>query len=235
MANGDPFKHVIPGQPAAFQAAWVNAVSDHLRHGGGPAMPLDSSRISPGILWAYNGTGANVPRFTAIGFSGPVMTPSGDPGSESENGFASRLAVSGESLTVVDYTARFAVFLEPCPAGSVAPAVAWGLAPALVNIGTEGDKYCEADQATGKLVSGDKGSADIIWSECSTGTDVRCIIRIGSPAASGVPDGENDYDLLRWNAAAGQWQLLPSNTASTYQLLQKKADGSVGYDWMRYV
>ena len=44
--------------------------------------------------------------------------------------------------------------------------------------------------------------------------------------------GTADYDILYWKVATKEWKLLPFADAA-YKVLQRKADGTLGWDWVR--
>jgi len=50
--------------------------------------------------------------------------------------------------------------------------------------------------------------------------------------STGVPSGTADWDLLVWNNTSKTWVVLAKADAD-YKPLQRKADDSVGWDWIR--
>jgi hypothetical protein len=48
----------------------------------------------------------------------------------------------------------------------------------------------------------------------------------------GLPPGTTQNQMLYWDVAAAEWKLL-APPASAYMVLQRKSDGTLGWDWPR--
>lgn len=171
----------------------------------------------------------DVERFGIVAIGEPVISPT-----DNYDHFASRIFHNGAVPSSTD-TGRFAVAQEPLGYGQIGLALVSGVTPVKVEVVDESHVF--ADVTAGdvtKLTSGTTGAAHILWKESGTG-EKWAVVRIGNPSSGSMPDGSNDWDLLRWDETTDEeWKVLPANAASAYQVLQKKADGTVGYDWVRY-
>jgi hypothetical protein len=89
-------------------------------------------------------------------------------------------------------------------AGQKIPAVASGVAPALVNVSDEAHMF--ADVLSGALVSAESGYARIIW-KAGTSGEQWCLLALPATAGgSTLDDGTAAHQVLVWNNSTKVWE-----------------------------
>lgn len=166
----DPFADVQPGDEVTWSAAAENA-----KRGAARAW-RDSQRNATidtkeqfrqgDIVKVLNNSGHDVDRCGVLGLAGPIFTPF-----DSLDAFLREVAFNGVTPTA-DHDGRFAVLLEPAAAGRIARAYVAGVCPVLIDV-VEGSHRCAEAKSgsTTELISGDSGSAQILWKESDDGGD----------------------------------------------------------------
>lgn len=161
---GDPFRKVRPGEDVTFSAAAWNAMleaaraalADQLSRESGPR----TTTRSGDLVRVKNETGVDLPRRSVVGLSDPVFTPL-----QSEDAFLREVTFRGVVPTG-DSAGRFAILLEPAPAGRVVRAWVAGVTQVRVNMSDPDHACAEAAPGdTNALASAEDGSAQILWVE----------------------------------------------------------------------
>jgi len=179
-------KKVKAGDPLCISATtfntFVDAARDFLsRRQGTGGRPSQSFRQT-GIVLLQNDSGADAPRFAALGIDSPVI----DPG-DNEDEFTSRVALSGVTPVAGTHEGLFAVCLEPIADGEIGRACVSGVCPAVVNVTDASHQYADIADGQVVLTSCSRGAAQVLWRETGTGLKW-AVVRIGatSPAAGDV-------------------------------------------------
>ncbi len=167
-------------------------------------------RTATEVVRIQNNSGEDRNAYEVLGIDAPLATPGEDPTEFHRPSF------TGSSPDIDDHFGRFAVLLDPVPAGQIARACIDGICSVQINVTREVDR--RADVKTGQtswLRSGSCGAADILWKE--TGTGVKWAkVRIGNVAGwfSGVLD-ENLAGGAANHATVSIYQLNAAETAWT--------------------
>ena len=81
-----------------------------------------------------------------------------------------------------------------------------------MSVQAETDRFADVtDYDESCLTSGVSGSARILWAEPGTGQK-RAIVLLG--AANNLPVGENQNDMLYWDATEKKWVILDAPAAT---------------------
>lgn len=167
---------VTPGQALAIPAREWNTsleLNDLYRRGGllrpsnAPGSGLDSNH-----LLVRNNTGSDLSRWAIVGLGAPRFLPTDNLAE-----FFRQVVVSGETPTLAAHLGRWALLIEPIPAGKLGLAVAAGVWPTLLRV--DSVHHDRADIASGEtdLASNYYGAAEILWKEDGTGPK-RAVVRI---------------------------------------------------------
>jgi len=127
-------------------------------------------------------------RPAVLGVSGPVLTPSGgDP-----TPLLQKLALDCVTPDVDAHRGRFAVLLEPIPAGSLGLATVAGLCHVQVDVSDEGQVWADVKDAdAASLESGETGTARILWKESGTGVVWAVVLLGASPQTVLLVDSDD--------------------------------------------
>ena len=195
---GDAFRKKFRGQPwrtdARVQNALMDAAADAkaARGPGFEATPAEHFRQGD-VVPVLNDTTQAVPRFGVLGISTPIVLPAKNLGE-----FQQRVALRGVVPTSA-HAGKFAVLIEPVPAGAVGRGIVSGATPGKVKAGS-GDR---ADVIAGdvtQLAQQSSGAAQILWvdpgvSAGSTADALLCMRGVG--ASGGAVDVTSFYDQGR--------------------------------------
>ena len=180
-----PLKKVRKGDPLSFPASAFNAfvgaaefTEATKRSGGGHFTPQFRQA---GIVRVKNDSGADRDRFNVLGIDGPIFTPT-----DNEDTFKNQVALTGVVPDEDYHVGKFVILLEPIPDGKIGLACLDGVCPVKLDVQDEGHEYADvADAEAGRLKSGLRGAAQILWKEFGTG-EKWAVIRLGrAPARSG--------------------------------------------------
>ena len=227
------FPRVSPGQPLAVPAEEWNAIlaaSEYtLGHGFRPSLGDLAGQRSAGVCQIDNQCGAARAANDILGISGPAITPTQD-----EELFSLDVPILAGVAPAAAHYGAFAVLAEPAEAGAIALGIVTGVAAVRVHVTDADHAYAELEAAEyDHLASADSGSAAILWKEAGTGV-LWAIVRLGNAGGGAMPPGTADYDMLYWLEADSSWHLLPIASGSAAMPVQKKIDGTLGYDWLRF-
>ncbi len=203
---GDDLKKVQPGNPLVIPAAtfnaFIDAAQDHRRRQRGVGRESQSVFHQTGIILVRNDTGDHLDRFSAVGISGPIISPT-----DNEDEFKNRATAVGVTPAISTHRGRFAIYLEPVAAGAIAPACVSGVIPCQIDVVHTSHRRADVIQDSTTLTSGHHGGAEILWKESGEGVKW-AILKIGLPVplavtfdvrlvqvgSTSVEDGEEDPD-----------------------------------------
>ena len=116
--SGDPFRRAASGAPLRIRAAAYNAFLDAAADLRGhnsdiSRAPSASAGDQRTVVLVRNDAETNVPRFGVLGVDGPLIGPE-----ENDDEFSARVALRGAIPAIADHFGRFAITLEPIPAGN---------------------------------------------------------------------------------------------------------------------
>ena len=204
--------NVTPGQALALPAREWNTsveVNDLYRRGllARPAS-VPSAEFDSNHLEVRNDTGGDLARWAIVGLGDPLFSPADNLAE-----FFRAVVVSGETPTLADHLGKWALLLEPIPAGKIGRAVAAGMWPTLLRV--DSAHHDRADIADGEtdLASNYYGSAEILWKEDGTGP-LRAVIRLSGWAAPRIkavaqvqiaPGASGQVEVWRAGAATGDF------------------------------
>lgn len=138
--------------------------------------------VTSGIEWpattvlVQNNTGSDLDALSVGGIDSPIITPT-----DNEDEFKTRIGWNIETPAAVHF-GNFVVLAEAIPDGELGLAYAGGMCPVMIT--TEYDDFGRADINAGstvKLLAGLHGSAQIVWKEAGTGTDLLAVIKFDTP------------------------------------------------------
>jgi len=174
----DSLKKVRSGDRLTIAAgaynAFVDAALDLRQRQSGISRTPQSGERQPGIVLLKNATGEDRVRFDVLGLDGPVQLPS-----DNEAEFQNRVTMVGSIPSMVRHRGRFAVLLEPIPAGSMGFGIVAGLTVAWVCFESEAHAYadvCDGDPWC--LQSAAYGGARILWKDEPSGSDGRWAVAL---------------------------------------------------------
>jgi hypothetical protein len=186
--SGDYLKKVQPGEPLAIPAAAYNAFIDAARahmdsrqdRGQEPRAAFRSSGIVP----IKNASGSDRSRFDVLGIDYPLFWPESDL-----DAFKNHPGFQGRVPSSIDHLGRFAVLLEPAPAGALARACVAGVCPAQVDVTDTAHQYADIKDGSHLLASAETGAAHILTTIAATGVQW-CLVRLGVPFPIPAFEGE---------------------------------------------
>ena len=178
-------RRVQPGEPLKIPAAVYNEVLgliEAARAGGTSGGGGHAGAPCAGVIRLLNDSQTDMDRFGVLGIDGPVFDPAQEGG---EPGFTDSGVLSAVVPTAL-HAGRFAVPIEPIPAGQVGRAVVWGLTVARVNMKDLGDLWADAQDGLTVLQSGPAGAAQVLWAEPlaegeSYPIEKWAVVRLGPP------------------------------------------------------
>jgi hypothetical protein len=173
---------VQPGDPFEIRAdTWNALLEGHRRMQSGELAPGSAAaRPDLELFFIKNNTGAALDRFAVVGLGAPLWTPAAALDSFKQ----SRIVLAGAVPTTA-HAGRFAILKTPAPAGSIAPASAFGITQCRVNITSTTHTLADVEAgSTARLVSsGTAGAASILWFEGGTG-EQWAVVAIGTRCAA---------------------------------------------------
>jgi len=135
-----------------------------MRTGSGSGPRGDYNR---GVFNGRNDVEFPLDIFSVVGINGPLIAPT-----YNEQEFKNKASLK---LTVPEAPAhdnKFAVTLEPCPAGSICKVCVCGMVPVLLDVVNESDEFATIDDgATSNLITGGSG-VPIIWKDAEGGENL---------------------------------------------------------------
>lgn len=99
------------------------------------------------------------------------------------------------------HVGKFAVLLEPLPAGSVGAACICGVCQVQINVVDANDEYADVKDGSKILQSATTGSARILYKQPGTGT-VWAIVRLCNGASDTIPSGSTASGSSSWESAS---------------------------------
>lgn len=180
-----------PGDPLPTKASTWNAILGAAR--GYKARSAGGASLEAGDGLAIENTSASdVDRFGILGIDGLVFAPADDLDS-----FQSSFAMSGDTPATANHLGKFAVCLEPIPAGEVGRGVIADLIQVQVDVVDEDHAFADVlDGDNAKLQSSTDGSARIFAKESGTGTKW-AVVSLQSGAGGALPDPGSLYMVLQ--------------------------------------
>lgn len=203
---GDDLKKVQSGDPLTIPAAtfnaFIDAALDQRRRQRGVGREGQPVFHQAGIILVRNDTGGDLDRFSAVGFSGPIVGPT-----DNEDEFKNRATAIGITPAVPSHRGRFAVYLEPVAAGGIAHACVSGVIPCRIDVAHASHRRADVIHDSTTLTSGHHGGAEILWKESGEGLKwailklglsvplgVTFDVRLVQVASASVEEGEADPD-----------------------------------------
>ncbi|MBK9126271.1 MAG: hypothetical protein IPM13_00505 [Phycisphaerales bacterium] len=154
-------KKVQSGDPLNIPASAFNAFVDAALAHSGRAHDLlqEPAIVSGGLSWVLvrNESGSPRDRFDILGLNGPLIEPATNLAE-----FQGRVVLRGRVPVPYEDTARFAVLLEPVPAGGIVRACVSGVCIARCLMNSEAHKYASPHWWAGYLHSGPTG-CELLW------------------------------------------------------------------------
>jgi len=201
MATGDALKKVRPGDrlriPAKAYNAFVEAATAH--RAGQSSLDRTSQRghaWQSGIVPVRNDTGADRDRLSVLAIDGPVFAPD-NGGGAADDAFIRRVVLKGTTPSRPSDVGWFVITLEPIGAGRIGRACVSGVCPALVKYEEDFHYFADiTDGDTGKLTSGERGAAELLWVSGSAG---------GTSAILAVVRLANYPPSLHWAKVSSDW------------------------------
>jgi hypothetical protein len=142
-----------------------------------------------GIILIRNDGEDDVPRFGVLGLDAPLILPD-----DNLLSFQAAIAFGGSTPESGTHDGKFAIVLEPCPAGRVAHALLSGVTPALVNFATDSDTHADIRDGNVETLAGGGGAAQVLWKPSGTG-ELWALMRLGQSTTL-VKEGTLDSDLV---------------------------------------
>jgi len=201
MATGDALKKVRPGDrlriPAKAYNAFVEVAAAH--RAGQSSLDRTFQRghaWQSGIVPVRNDTGADRDRLSVLAIDGPVFAPDNGGGAADE-AFIRRVVLKGTTPSRPSDVGWFVITLEPIGAGKIGRACVSGVCPALVKYEEDWHYFADiTDGDSGKLTSGERGAAELLWVSDSAG---------GSSAILAVVRLANYPPSLHWAKVSSDW------------------------------
>lgn len=214
---GNAFKKVQPGQRLQISAEAYNAfidaalaVREHKQFGT-EASPFFRQS---GVVKVKNASGSDQARFAILGLDSPIIQPA-----DNLSEFQRQVTFQGVVPVQNDHAGRFAVLLEPLPAGQIGLAVVAGVVPVRLTVDPN-RLYNHAEIIPGnttQLRNLPHGSARVLWIEDTDSTERWAIVRLDDSDAqahvlitSNLPD-EHGYfpgEVQRYDVATQTWHTL---------------------------
>jgi hypothetical protein len=160
---GDWSKKVNAGEPvniaAEAQNAWTDAAMAFRRNkrqygsGGLVAAPHE------GLILIKNESGAAVQKCGVLGISGVLINDS-----QNLAEFLNNWTLTGTAPDNPGHLGKFAITLEPIPAGAIGRAFVFGTCPVQISINDPSDRWADiVDGDTTQLTSGSTGGVQILY------------------------------------------------------------------------
>lgn len=189
----DILQKVKPGDslriPARTYNAFVDAAIDYQRRTQArhqtPANRTmtgnSGAALRNGVVLVRNDSDIPCDRFHVLGLGDPIILAT-----DNEAAFLDRIAFAGVVPTLTDHaqTSRYAVLLEPLPAGSLGRAIIHGITQARVRVEDPAHRYATiSDGDTTALVTAPAGAAQLLWLDPTVpvGEIAWAVVRLGSP------------------------------------------------------
>ena len=185
MADGDPFKRVMPGQQLAISAdaynAFIDAALAERNRKLNSTQQAEGRKRDLNVIKVQNLSGINLERGAALALREPLVNLA-----EDIHEFLSWPVLSA-NVPTEDFAGKIVILLEPLADRDVGNVAAAGVVVARVEVTDNDHKY--ADLATNKthLVSAEHGPVQILWKESSQGI-VWAVVRIGNS----IPEEKDD-------------------------------------------
>lgn len=202
-----PLEKVQSGQPLVIRAGDYNAMIEAARdfrrrqqsQSWWPSLPGET------FVRIKNNTGANRGRFEVVGLGDPLFDPA-----TAEDAFKDQLAFIGQMPTI-DHEGKFAILLEPVPAGKLGRACLFGVCPTQIIITDEAHAFADIyPSVTATLYGAESGAAQILWKQSGTGLKW-AMVRIGSPGGAAPSAG----------TAAFPAKVISHGTGPSYSVLEQ--------------
>jgi hypothetical protein len=180
-----PLEKVQSGQPLVIRASDYNAMIEAARDFRRRQQSQSWMPSPPGerVVRIKNNTGANRGRFEVVGLGDPIFDPA-----VAEEAFKDQLAFMGQTPTI-DHEGKFALLLEPIPAGKLGRACLFGVCPTQVIITDEAHAFADIYPGlTAALYGAESGAAQILWRQSGTGLKW-AVVRVGSPGGAAPSAG----------------------------------------------
>jgi hypothetical protein len=207
----DPFAKVQPGQPVTFSATAWNAMLAAGRAEMERQFDRGTGTLTTGrnaaIVRVRNDSGVDLDRHAVLGLDGPIFTPT-----DSLDTFLQEVTFSGIE-PVAESRGRFGILMEPAPIDRVVRAWVAGVCQVRVDLTDTAHAFAEIEAGeTGMLVSGDTGSAELLWCESDGG-------------GYGYTTGQQ-WALVRLGAVASVVQIARTTTSITARSSATYGSGS---------
>ncbi len=166
----DPYAKISPGErlPGLPSAPWndmLDVVSAFKGGGLGSLGALKSLAVPGGIIPIRNDTGEALSRFSVLGISGFMISPSNNL-----QQFKNRPCLTGDTPVATDLE-RFVIVQQPCRIGGICDGMLVGVTPVQIDVVDDTDDYADLITADStKLRSQPYGNAWIAYKESGTGT-----------------------------------------------------------------
>jgi len=189
-------RKVKPGDPLVIRAADWNRFVDAALFvkgvGQGTAGQWGRALADRDVMPVRNASGGDLDRFAVLGIDGMVIGPGDNP-----DEFKGRPAFSGVVPAAGSHEGRFVILQGPLAAGAIGLGLVAGASPVKVDVQDAAHRFAEiGDGQAGHLVSGEAGSAVILWKESGTGVKW-AVVRLGTPpAAQGLVSGWTGIDRV---------------------------------------
>lgn len=192
---GDLFRKVQSGEPfrpsAGLRNAAIDAIAWVKARERGQLSDFHSSFRDYGTILVRNNTGSDRDRFDAVGLGAPVISPD-----DNETEFQQQVVVQAEAPVFATYYDRWAVLLEPLPAGAVGTAMVYGVCPVKVNIlDVTFHRWAGllASPTAYTLASKGGGIARILWKATEATGYQWCLLALGNLGRTVLEGTLSDY------------------------------------------
>lgn len=170
MPTGDPFKILSTGDKLEIKRDWYNAVTRATEQSRRQRNGQDSGSVPTydpeGLILVKNTSSDDVNRFGILGIDDILISDSANL-SALQNG----PALKGVTPAVASHIGKFVIAAEPIKAGFIGRAFIFGYCPVQITMASSGDKFADVtDMDATQLTSTPFGSAQIIWTSASGGT-----------------------------------------------------------------
>jgi hypothetical protein len=209
----DSLKKVRAGDrlsiPAGAYNAFVDAALDLRQRQSGISRTAQPGDRQTGIVLVKNASGEDRVRFDVLGLDSPVQLPA-----DNEAEFQNRVAMAGSVPSILRHRGKFAVLLEPIPAGAMGLGIVAGVTVAWVWFESEAHAYadvCDGDAFL--LQSYPYGAARVLWKDEPSGADGRwAVVLLGDRGVPEVGVAQDD------DAVSGHAEVLSFPGASATEI-----------------
>ncbi len=166
----DPYAKISPGEilPGLPARPWNDMLDMLSEWKAGDFDKTDPTRPLPagaGIISVRNDTGSALPRFSVLGITGFLISPTGNL-----QQFKNKPCLTASTPAATDLE-RFVITQEPCREDGICRALLLGITPVQIDVVDATDDYADLIAAdTTQLQSQPYGSAWIVYKESGTGT-----------------------------------------------------------------